>query len=271
MVANAALAWPVVFSASSYVLRVLYNGVTQDLTLNVTPNRFYWMVGDGQVDAATLGGQGDLLRVLELLIETHSGAPAVTVTLDANFRLRVAVAANTIQLLWSHANTTLDTAGLGGANPFGYNGDTSLAAAVVSASMPQGLWRPQRPIWNDGRPQRPMIGGVGRSLAGGVRVSDFGQAARERSAFFGRLRQEQVLSEYAPSTALWGAFEFAWLNAWGLGRPWRLYEDEGQLATGSSAYTLWRTVSKARPYQRNAENPPEALYWSARLLGAEVT
>ncbi|MBK6683991.1 MAG: hypothetical protein IPG45_05915 [Deltaproteobacteria bacterium] len=259
------------FGASSYVLRVLYNGVTENLTFSVTPNRFYWAVGDGQADAATLGGQGDLLRVLELCIETHSGAPSVTVTLDSNYRLRVAVAANTIQLLWSHASTTLDTAGIGGVNPFGYSGDTSLAAAVVSASMPAGLWRAQRPIWNDGRPQRPMIGGAARTMTGLVRVSDFGTMARERGIYFGRLPQTVVLNEYAPSTALYGTLEYAWHNAIGIGRPFRLYEDEGQLATGTSAYTLWRTTSKARPYQRLSDDPPESLYYAARFMGAEVT
>lgn len=269
MVANAMIAWPVTFSASSYVLRVLYNGVTSDLTFTVTAGRYYWAVGDAQADASTLGGVGDLLERLRVCLATHPGAPSVTVSLDANWRLRVAVAANTIQLLWSHANTTLDTAGLGGANPFGYNGDTSLASAVVSASMPQGLWRPQRAIWVDDRPMRPMVGGVGRTLSGAARVSDFGTMARERPLFFGRLRQDVILTEYAPSTALWGSLEYAWQNAMGIGRPFRLYEDE--TTRTSSSYTLWRTVSKARPWQRNGQDPPEALYYSARLLGAEVT
>lgn len=270
---NAAIAWPVVFGASSYVLRVLYNGVTENLTFSCTAGRFYWPVGDGQADSATLGGVGDLLARLEACIETHSGAPAVTVTLDSNYRLRVAVAANTIQLLWSHASTTLDTAGIGGTNPFGFNGDTSLASAVVGASMPQGLWRAQRPIWSDGRPQRPMIGGAARTMTGLVRVSDFGTMARERGIYFGRLPQTVVLNEYAPSSALWGTLEYAWHNAIGIGRPFRLYEDDAttSLATGTSAYTLWRTTSKARPYERLSNDPPESLYYAARIMGAEVT
>lgn len=272
MVANALIAWPVVFSASSYVLRVAIDGVAQDRTFSVTPNRFYWVTTDGQADASTLGGVGDLMAILRTCIQSHTASPTVTCTLDANWRMRVTLTGggSTIQLLWAHANTTLDTA-VNGANPFGYSGDTSAASAVVSASMPMGLWRPGYPIWNDGRPQRPMIGGVGRSLAGRSRVSDFGTASRERPIYFGRLRQAQVLEEYAASTALWGTLEHAWHNALGLGQPFRLYEDESTLASGSSAYTLWRIASKLRPYERLGNDPPESLYWRARILGTEVT
>lgn len=269
MVANAMLAWPVSFAAASYVLRVSIDGSAQDLTFSVTPGRFYWSVGDGQADAdGGLGGVGDLLRVLETCIETHSAGPTVVCTLDdtTNWRLRVALTGggSTIQLLWSHANTTLDDA------VFGFNGDTSAASAVVSSSMPQGLWRPRQPVWNDGRPQRPMVGGVARTLTGASRVSDFGTMDLERNLYWGRLAQSLALDEYAESGALTGTFEYAWLNAIGLGRPFRFYEDEMTHATASS-YTLWRITSKVRPFQRLSDDPPESLYWRVRIAASEVT
>lgn len=261
---DAMIATPVVFGAASYGLRVSISGVAATCTFTVTAGRFYWMVGDAQADAATLGGVGDLLERLRACIASHPSAPTVTVTLDANFNVRVSVASGTIQILWTHGASTLDEAIFGFANA-----DTAVAAAVTGTLIPQGLWRPGRPIWEDGRPQRPMVGGVARSVAGRTRVSYFGTMDRERSIYFGRLLQSVVLTEFLSVTNPTGSLEYHWLNSIGRGRPFRLYEDE--TSRTSSSYTLWRTTETSRPFRRNGEDPPESIYWNARWLSSEVT
>lgn len=150
---NALVAWPVIFGAASYNLRVSISGVQATCTFSVTSGRYYWAVGDAQADASTLGGVGDLLDRLRACIASHPSAPTVTVTLDANWNIRVAVASGTVQILWASGLTTLQAA------TFGWTQlDTGAAAAITAPNVPMGLWRPQRPIWEDGRPQRPIVG-----------------------------------------------------------------------------------------------------------------
>lgn len=259
MPTNALIAWPVVFSAGSYVLRVSISGVAADCTFTVTADRYYWSAGDGQADASTLGGVGDLLEALETCIETHSSAPTCTVTLTSDFFINVAVAAGTIQILWSHANTTLDPLVFGFADA-----STATAASVTGTSVPHGLWRAGRPINEDGRPQVDIVGGVNMSLSGAVRVARFGVMPASRDIFFDRLLPATTLTEFA--TYATSSLEYAWIYGISLGRPFRLYLDETDRT--SSSYRLWRTTSLERPWSRAGDF---SYRWQARLQAIEVT
>lgn len=264
--ANALIAWPVRFDAASYVLRVTVDGNTQNLTFAVTAGRNYWTTGDAQADASTLGGVGDLLLALKTCLETHPGTWTVNVVLDADFKIQISIAsgASAFTILWTHGSTTLDGA------VFGYTADTNLDTACTGEDLPHGLWRPGYPVSVDGEPQTPMVGGVARALSGKVRGSHFGTMTRERSIYFERLTQSKVLADTLPQTGPTASFEYAWLNLIGQQAPFRLYLDEGDLDSGSSAYTLWAAISKARPFARKGERPPESLYWDVRLSCGEV-
>lgn len=250
---SALLAHPIVFAAGSYVLRVTFNFVTQNRTLTVTPGRYYWTTGDGQADGATSGGVGDLLALLQATINSHTESPNCTVSL-VDHRVVIAVPAGLINVLWVHANTTLDR------SIFGFTATTGLVGSATGAHLPRGLWRPRHPVSEpDTRDRRVSNGGISETLSGRYRVSDFGASVRERSLAFRLLNRAVALDEYAAAPEPFGTFEQAW-ESMRLGRPFRLYPDETQL--GSSAYTLYRTRSLADPLSRDSQY---SVRWAADL------
>lgn len=254
--ANALIAHPIVFSASSYVLRATIASITTDLTFSVSPGRYYWTVGDGQADADTSGGVGDLLEVLRACIATHSQAGTVTCTLVGH-RVRITSSAlGTITLLWAHANTTLD------GRIFGWTSSSTSASTspITAPNLPQGLWLPNKPVSEpDSRDRRVTLGGMAETLSGAYRVSSFGTAQRERTLSFRLLQRAVALDEYAAASAPYGTWEQAWASI-SLGRPFRLYADDGTLT--SSAHTLYRTRRLADPLDRD---PSTSLRWAVDL------
>lgn len=258
----ALIAWPVIFAAGSYNLRVSISGVQATCAFTVTAGRYYWVVGDAQADAdGGVGGVGDLLDRLRACIASHPSAPTVTVALDANFRVRVSVASGTVQILWASGTTTLQGA------PFGFSQlDTGAALAITGDLGPHGLWRPLVDLWNGDRPTRPIVGGVARALSGRVRVSRFGTMPRERTIPFDLLLRSVVLDEYIDVANPTGALEYAWNNSLSLGRPFRLYADETSRTLTS--YRLMKVIDLTRPWERSSQY---AVRWAATLQAAELS
>lgn len=256
---NALVAHPIVFSAGTYNLRMTINAVTETRSFTVTAGRYYWTVGDGQADAATSGGVGDLLDRLRACIASHTQAGTVTVTL-VNQRVRVtSTTLGTINLLWADAATTLD------GRIFGWTTASSGASTspITAPNLPQGLWVPSKPISEpDSRDRSVTLGGLTESLSGVYRVSDFGTAAKERTLSFRLLQRAVALDEYAASSAPYGTWEQAWSSI-RRGRPFRVYPDAATLT--SSAFTLYRTRSLTDPLTRD---PSTILRWAVDLQAA---
>lgn len=246
---DARVDWPVQFSAASYGLRIQYNGFAQQtVTIPVTVGRNYWLSGDGQVDSST--GAGDLLRVLELALETYSlTALSATVTLDSNFRVRIVTPSN-LTILWADAATTIDPA------IFGFAAATAgPATTLTGANLPHGIWRPSRPLGMDSRDRQPIVGGVLMAQSGLIEVSRVALPYKTRDLSFAFIEPARTLTEYVAATEPTGAFENLWVTAATANRPLRVYADE--TSRSSSGYTQYKTRSVDDPISRSGPNQ----YW----------
>lgn len=242
---NARVNWGLRFGATSYGLRINYNSAgAQTVTIPVSRARDYWMAGDGQADSSA--GAGDLLRVLELAIETYSFAViAATVTLDTNFRVNIATGGN-LQILWADAATTIDP------TIFGWTAaNVGPSASLTSPNLPQGIWRPQRPVGVDSRDRQPVVGGVLSAISGLQEVSRVALPYRTRDLGFAQLAPDRVLAEYSSASEPTGSFESLWLNAATLNYGLRVYEDE--TSRSSTGYRQYKTRSIADPIVRNGQ------------------
>lgn len=238
---SALLAWPIRFSATSYLLRVTAAGNTSDRPFpaagSLSTTTDYYMTGDGGAD--------DLVTMLAATVESHADVGTCVGTITAGFRVNLNPDV-AITLHWSHANTTLNEL------IFGWtNSDTASADPQTSPNMPQGMWRPERPPSLDSRDRQPIIGGVAQSVSGDIRVSSFGTPYKERDLAFMFLPQEKILTEYAISTEPYNTFEYAWVNSIAPGRVVRYYSDETAISSGSSAYTTYRIRDLSDPMIRN--------------------
>ena len=260
--ADALIAHPIVFSASSYVLRVTIGTTTENLNFSVTPGRYYWLTGDNQADASTNGGVGDLLRNLQTCIASHSDVGTITVSLTSGFRVQVVTSSiATINILWGNAATTLD------ATIFGWpqTNTAGTGATLTAPNLGRGLWRAGKPISEpDTRRRRVHLGGISESLSGLHRVSNFGTSVRQRELAFRLLQRSVALDEYATSTEPYGTWEQAW-ESMRLGRPARIYADEASRT--STSYSLVRTRSLSDPLARDPSTP---LRWGVDLQVADL-
>ena len=249
MPTDSLIGWGIRFTATSYVLRVTANATTENLTFpaagSLSTTSDYYVTGDGQSD--------DLVTILAACIASHSQIATCTGTLTS---FRVVMNADVqFNLLWSNGSTTLDE------TIFGWtNSDTGLGDPLTAPNLPQGLWRPQRPINFDSRDRQPIVSGMAQSISGAVRVSDFGTPLKERDVNWVYLPQTRILTEYVDATEPYGSFEYAWLNSIRLGRVTRLYEDEDTI--NSSSYTAYRIRSLAEPMRRNDIYP---VFWDVNL------
>lgn len=260
--------WPIRFTAGSYILRFTTVDGTVDLSwppaVAFTLGRNYWVSGDGQADAdGGVGGTGDLIAILDATLEAEAGAtPTFTSTLTTAFQTRVVVSTGTLNLLFSHANNTVDE------TIFGWNvlTDSGAASTITSPNQVKGIWRPKRPIAVDSRDRQPIVGGIGRTLDGTPRSGVLTLPKKTRDLEFKYLVNAQTLIEYAATTEPFGTFEHAWNNALGLGYAFRYYPDETNLAT--NAYTLYTARDLKDPLKRNELH---RLYWDVYLQCQRVT
>jgi hypothetical protein len=264
---NAAILWPVrredlarTTEAATYTLRVTVNGVTANLTFPATgalaAGRNYWMSGDAQADASTLGGVGDTVALLRACLASHSQAPTVSIAVSATGVLTI-TSSLAMTILWSHANTTLS------ALPFGWTQvDTASSTTLAAPNQAWGWYALDRPWSDDTRWQQPIARVARASLSGLVRVSRFGLPARMRTLTLVQADQANTLREYAAATRPRGTFEDLWLDGASLGRELRIYDDAATRT--SSSYTLGLLAPDVadQPHERDADVP---TLWTWRL------
>lgn len=264
---NAAILWPVrredlarTTDAATYTLRVTVNGVTANLTFPatgaLTAGRNYWMSGDAQADASTLGGVGDAVALLRACLASHSQAPTVSIAVSATGVLTI-TSSLAMTILWSHANTTLS------ALPFGWTQvDTASATTLAAPNQAWGWYALDRDWSDDSRWQQPIARVAVASLSGLVRVSRFGLPARTRSLALIQATQTGIMREYAPATRPRGTFEDLWLYAASLGRELRLYDDAASRTSSSYTLAVLAPDVADQPHERDADVP---TLWTWRL------
>lgn len=270
---NAAILWPVRRSdlarttdASTYALRVQVNGVTSTLTYpasgSLTSTQNYWLAGDAQADASTLGGVGDAVELLRACLASHSQAPTVTIAVSATGVLTVS-SSLAMTILWADGATTLS------ALPFGWTqANTPLSATLIAPNQAWGWYALDRDWSDDSRWQQPIARVAAASLSGLVRVSRFGLPARTRSLALVQATQASIMREYAAATRPRGTFEDLWLYAASLGRELRIYDDA--TSRTSTSYTLGVLAPDVadQPHERDGDVP---TLWTWRLELMERT
>ncbi|MEM1024746.1 MAG: hypothetical protein AAGJ19_13770 [Myxococcota bacterium] len=253
---SAAIVRPVRFDAASYALQVTMNGVAETLTAAITASVDYWPVGDGR--AQTLEGVGDLLKVLQDTLDTHTQAgtsvPSVALVLSTGAPfVRVTVSTSTIALLWDDLATTLD------GSPFGFAASTGLGPQLDGNQLAT-IWLPGIPVGPDSRNRPRVVRGRSISMSGIQYTSDFGDATRSRRLTFNLLNQAKILEEYASNAA--NAFESHWVAGISKGQAFRLYEDQSTL--GSGGFGTYVQQDLAEPMERSAADT-SGVRWDVTL------
>jgi len=223
------------FTSANPVIRV-DTGTAQDVTLTVAADTDYWMSGNGS---------GDLAQALEDALNTNTDGTVFTVTLSSRNVVTV-TGDSAFQILWSHANTTVDPA------LFGFVGDTASATSAVAPDAAQGCWVPSvdddhpRPPMRDTRRQ-PVVRGVMTSTISGksrsYNLSGSGDLG-ERRIRWHEIKREKVLTEYADTADPYGALEWWWETGEACSRTLRYYEDK----TNRSSYFVCRAAELTRPW-----------------------
>lgn len=255
----ACILWPIRFDAASKIVRVTLGGTADDITLSVTVGRNYYVSGDDQADSSTDGGTGDLVAMLETALDTHvNNGGAFTVALDSDNFITVSHSSQTFQLLWAHANTTLDPTIFGftaAAYPPTVPGSTTTAPDEVD-----GLWAPGHAYTEDSRDRQPYMISSGTTMSGLRRTSRLSTPKKRREVSWSLLDKAKILDEYVSATEPYGAFERAWSQALSLGRQFRLYDDE--TVRTSSSYQIYRMADYQDPLARSSQYK---VRWDVRL------
>lgn len=229
-VPNAAFRYGVRFSSTSYVLRVEFDTAEEDLTFPATgsldPAVDYFFLGDGTA--------ADLCEILADTVATHTGISACTVTLDvAGRELEVdatGVSGSGLEILWSHANTTLDATIFGWTN----TADSGLEDnVVISPNLPMGLIFMDRPVTTDSRPRQGTVGGTSRTVSGNTRTSRIAVPLKERGFTADLLLETLALDEYAPATEPYATFESMYVRALFLGHSVHYIPDDSDMTVYS--------------------------------------
>lgn len=131
------LGWPallgaIVIDSTNKTIRVIENGVTEDLNL---VEGTYYLRGDG--------ASGDFCPALETCLATHTGGNTYSVLLeldpdDAQRTARVTITrsgANAFSILFNHANTTFDEALIGYADAA-----TASGSSCTGTLSPTATW-----------------------------------------------------------------------------------------------------------------------------------
>lgn len=268
-VPNTLIAWAERFASTSYVLRVVANATTTDLAFpasgSLTVGRNYWMVDDSQADAAGSGninGVGSLCTLLENCLIAHSQIATAVVTIDqttpTEWTLKI-VCDVAVQILWAHANTTLDK------TLFGFTGSTS-SATTLYGTLPPGLWAPRLARTTDTRKRTGRVARTTRALSGRTRTAQLSTGADERTLTFQYVPKEFALIEYSDSTEPSNNFE-SLQDAMLIGRPVRVYEDDS--IRNSAAYQLF--VSRDGADTLESMSAQNLVWWQCSLPLVELT
>lgn len=263
--------YPVRFTATSYVLRVTQNSVTEDLPFpasgSLTIDRNYWFSGEDDLDIdGGEGGIGDILRMLETTLAEHSVGGVWSVTFNANRQIQIANASYAFSILWSHANSTLPEHIFGAPNAT----STSSGNAVTLGKPPHGHWIPGQPAETDSRDQPRILTGVATSLGGETYRRRLVEGRKARTLAWNLLPQSRVLEESGDMATVANTdatqtdtLEYLWRGAITHGYPIRYYPDRGE-----TDYTLYSVQNIEEPWQRDAQY---LLRWSCSLDLRRVT
>ena len=259
-VADQLIAWGIRFSQVSYTIRFRFNSVTEDLRFAATgtdlsPTTDYFVIGDGQ--------SNDLIDLLEKALEDHTQSPSLVGTLQSTWVVRIAetIGSTNMQLLWDHANTTLDKA------IFGFAGDTAETFPLDGTLLPQTLWRPEKPEMNGrGKEQSVIAGGI-VTASGAQRTSYFGAGPDQRKLRFERLSPSKAKKSSVSATEPFGSIEDAWKLSMARGQRFRVYDDETNLAT--NAYEEYRAQPTSGKIWEPDPQYPSGLY-ATEFMGRAV-
>lgn len=246
--------------ALTYAVRVNISGTVETLPFPASgaliAARNYWMVGDGQADAGTLGGVGDLWELLRACVDAHSVACTWGASVSAGGKGTLTSSVG-VRILWGDALTTLSAIAFGFAQT-----DEAFAVTTHGApSMAYGLHLPGFAPVDDTRWRQPVNRSTKQPIAGGAgRTSTFGTPQRERTITWNGISQTRALREYSPADEPRGSFESAWLEAISAGLELRYYEDAATRDPTSYSLATIAPEQVDDPLERSAQYPVEWAY-----------
>jgi len=212
----------------------------------LTLGRNYWTSFDGQADAATYGGVGDLVSWLKTVLDQTGRS--FTQTVSAAGILTITVDSGEFTLDFSAGATTLDGALFG----FAAASYTSSSSSIVAPLQMKGWFAPGRPVSEDSRDRQPYVGSVAFTMDGTTRASRMTAPHKEREIAWRNMPQRYSLAEFANAAEPTGTAEHAWSEALSLGRRVRVYPDLATLTAGS--YSLYTTRDLEDPIARSGIN-----------------
>jgi hypothetical protein len=244
---------------------VVVNAVRETLpfpaTGALTLDRAYYVSGDNQTDAATLGGRADLIKMLEDAVNAHSEAPALDVGFADAQGLLQATAVKAVTIEGAHVNTDVDVS-VWGLDPAG---DTILGTAATEFPYRHRRgWYPGAYQSVDSLEQVRTVGGVARPISGGRgRVVVLGQGDGDRELGWEVVDAHLVREALAAADGPWSALETTWEEAIKLGLPWRFYQDANTRTSSSyTVYELGAWPDGGYPWVRTR---PDLAFWDVRL------
>ena len=246
--------FPVRFADANPVIRIHPDsagaGTEQDVTLSVAANTSYYLSGDGQSD--------DLLEILRAALDSNSDGETYTVTLaSATQTITIASAsANEFDVLWTHANTTVD------AEIFGFaSSDLTGADSYAAPSATQGAWLPLQEVKRDTGDDPQIVGQSLVTQGGLVHGSSSGDTIYHRDLTYDLLVPAVIKEADVVSSGLYNSLERAWVTeALGRGNSVRVYDD-----------ATVRTTSSFKTYQvRTYAQPWRDMFEEIRVRNYEV-
>lgn len=257
------IAWPIVFDSTTYNIKLTISGAPETLPFpasgSLTSGRYYWVTGDGSADTSTDGGVGDLITMLKTALDAHTSSGAgFTVSVSSAGYVTISHASS-FQVHWDDAATTFDE------SIFGFDDAATPSPAgttTTSASVAKGWWLPGKPVSEDTYDITPIVGRVQVSMSGLTRTANYATTPKaSRRQTWELLYKEQCLDEFAPATGVNATWQQAWLQAIGIGYPYRYYSD----ATSIAGPKLYRTTLSEDPLERMSG--PTALRYRLTLSG----
>lgn len=236
---------PIRFAVANPVLRIHPDsagaGTAQNVTLAVATDEDYWMSGDGERATA---GRRDLLAVLQDALNTNTDGEQYAATLDADGFVEIAsLSGNEFDLLWTHANTTVDAPTFG----FRQTVDSTGADVHVSPNQARGVWLPERPKRTDTRDEPVTAGALMETIDGGSRGYELA-SGYERYITHHLVDRTNILTELAAADRPLGSLDFAWVyGGWSRGAPIRFYEDKTNRTPWN--WKHYRRKRRARPWR----------------------
>ena len=244
---------PVTFASASFVLNVTTgSNAAEDLTFGGSLNtagRYYWTAGDGQADATTDGGLGDLAVILQTALNTHTagGGETYSVSVSSAGVFTVTISSGDFSLNWAAGSTTLD------GTIFGWESAsvTSSGSALVAPNQAKGWWVPAKPTGPDSRERQPIVGGTRSTISGITKSTQLGTPKKTRTLSWQFLPKAKVLEESEAATEPFGSFEYNWVNSISAGDRFRYYVDSA--TRSATSFGLYRTRNMLDPMIRNEQ------------------